>query len=144
MHFFQYICSQLSQSPGFTFTGSTNHGSITVLQFMTGNPGCGGQLYALLYAILYKVIGHPWIFISVEVLEPIPHGYWGVTVVNFKGVSKNYTWISTAQVSTTNPRISLTTSSYLYYSFYIKEKLPFRVLFCLPPKSLICVPSYVV
>ena len=38
-----------------------------------------GPLY---YAILYKGLEHLWILVSVEVLEPVPWGYWEKTVLS--------------------------------------------------------------
>lgn len=47
----------------------------------------------LLYAILYKGVEHPQIWVSAEkgVLEPIPLRYGGTTVVKFGESKKLYT-----------------------------------------------------
>ena len=49
--------------------------------------GCA-QVICKSYAILYNGLEQPWILVSASVLESIPHGYWGTTLLVFTDVTK--------------------------------------------------------
>ena len=85
MWIFFRIHSQPSVSPGFTSTDSTNCRLKTVFL------NCGwesteveGCLYALFSATLHTGLEHLQILLSADVLEPMPRGYWGTTVLAYR------------------------------------------------------------
>ena len=48
-----------------------------------------GLLYVLFYATLHKGFEEPLVLISVGFLEPITHGYWGKSIVQFWGEGRS-------------------------------------------------------
>lgn len=78
--------SHPSVSTDFASMDSTNHQSKTIISISSWESvNVENQLYALFYAILYKGLDYPWIWYPRGILESIPHGYQGTTVLKFWG-----------------------------------------------------------